>query len=512
VSGPRAHRYAARRRGHGKGTQVTGAETGMGEASSAGKVCVACRDTVLSRYNPEPLCAGCRQAARDGSGIAPAWLWDSVPMRQALARADVAAIVALLRAASGLSQDDLGLLVGWSQATVSLTERGRRATLYDVRELLGFVDAVGMPREALAPLFLGDSHATLREDNEVLDSPGEMDVERRDFNAMAAGLMASALVPQVKVPDRVDRAHVRYLQAIVDRLRVRDQRMGGGAVLKQALAEFGRARRMLDQSEYSEADGRQLLIATADLGIICGWFAYDHGNQPLTRRLYSEAQLLASSSGDAELQTHVLLNMAMQSTYLASLATEPGGAVGFAREGLRLSGQAADIARHEPSQRLHALVALRQAAAYAQLGDAAGFRACITLARRELDRGPHPADPDWTAFVTPGEVAHSLSSGHLRLGNTARAVRLQQDALEDAELSPRNRACAQASLAKVLLVAGDHTEAIKTGKAVLPVLSAREMTSARPLASLRGVRTAAAEAGDEEFCTQYDTAVKALAI
>ncbi|MFI0446837.1 helix-turn-helix domain-containing protein [Actinomadura sp. 6N118] len=481
----------------------------MGGATSAGKVCVACRETVLSRYNPEPLCAGCQQAARDGSGIAPAWLWDSWPMRQALARADVAAVVALLRAASGLSQDDLGLLVGWSQATVSLTERGQRATLYDVRELLGFVDAVGMPREALAPLFLGDSHATLREDNEALDSLGEMDLERRDFNAMAAGLMASALVPQVTVPDRVERAHVRYLQAIVDRLRVRDQSMGGGAVLKQALAEFARARRMLDQADYSEAVGRQLLIATADLGIICGWVAYDHGNQPLTRRLYNEAQLLASSSGDADLQTHVLLNMSMQSTYLAGLAAERGEALGFAREGLRLAVQAGDVARHEPSRRLHALVALRQAAAYSHLGDAAGFRACITLARRELDRGPHPTDAAWTGFVTPGEVAAYRSAGYLRLGDAAQAVRLQQAALEDAGLSPRNRACAQASLAKVLLVAGDRTEAINTGKAVLPAL--REMTSARPLASLSGVRTAAAKAGDDEFCTHYDTAARALA-
>ncbi|MFP3964643.1 hypothetical protein SMC26_20185 [Actinomadura fulvescens] len=90
--------------------------------------------------------------------------------------------------------------------------------------------------------------------------------------------------------------------------------------------------------------GADAALATADLGIICGWVAYDHGDQALTRRLYSEAQLLAGSSGDAELQVHVLVNMAMQSNHLASLATQAGSAAGFAREGLRLADQAGDIA------------------------------------------------------------------------------------------------------------------------------------------------------------------------
>src|SRR5262245_61741606 len=73
----------------------------------------------------------------------------------------------------------------------------------------------------------------------------------------------------------------------------------GGAVLPEALRYFERARRMLDESDYTEAVGRELLIVTADLGIESAWFAHDADNQPLARRLYEEAALLAESGGDS---------------------------------------------------------------------------------------------------------------------------------------------------------------------------------------------------------------------
>ena len=85
-------------------------------------------------------------------GIVPTWLWDSGPMRAALARVDLAAFVVIFRAASGLSQAELGNLIeGWSQSLVSLMERGLRDALYDIGKLVAFADTVGMPRAALLP-------------------------------------------------------------------------------------------------------------------------------------------------------------------------------------------------------------------------------------------------------------------------------------------------------------------------------------------------------------------------
>lgn len=76
-------------------------------------------------------------------------------MRQVLARCDLGAAVVMFRVAAGLSQQELAELTGWSQSAVSLVETGRRDTLYDIRELLRFADAVTMPREALLPVLLG---------------------------------------------------------------------------------------------------------------------------------------------------------------------------------------------------------------------------------------------------------------------------------------------------------------------------------------------------------------------
>src|SRR5918999_979383 len=166
---------------------------------SSDRVCPACRATRLSRYNPEPLCAACMSAVRSAGPAAPAWLWDSDPMRRALARTDMGAMVAIFRAATSLSQLELGnLIAGWSQSTVSLIEHGRRDTLYDIRELLRFADAVGMPREALAPLILGRPDAILgREGTDVGFEDVDGTVDRRAFTAMAAGLAGGAFVPDI---------------------------------------------------------------------------------------------------------------------------------------------------------------------------------------------------------------------------------------------------------------------------------------------------------------------------
>ncbi|GGL03130.1 hypothetical protein Sme01_19110 [Sphaerisporangium melleum] len=76
-------------------------------------------------------------------------------MRKVLACGDLPAFVALVRAAMGLSQLELASLVGWSQSTVNRIEHGERGTLYDIRELVRFADAIDMPRHALLPLIMG---------------------------------------------------------------------------------------------------------------------------------------------------------------------------------------------------------------------------------------------------------------------------------------------------------------------------------------------------------------------
>lgn len=476
------------------------------------QVCQSCRLTPLSRYSSDPLCAACSRASRGGGTPVPVWLWDSPPMRRALAGLDVGAAVAILRAATGLSQLDLANLVdGWSQSTVSLIERGFRDNLYDMRELLRFADAVGMPRRALLPLILGDPDAMLGGDN-GLELAGGLDVDRRSFNAMAAGLTVGAALPATRVPARIDMAHVRYLQACLNQIRNHYQAAGGGAALNEALRQFVWARTMLDESDYTDSVGRQLLVVTAELGEAAGWAAYDRNDQQLARQLYGEAELLAGSSGDAVVAVHVYADLAQQSTYAARFT----GRRGVARESLRFANRAAEIARHEPSPRLHALIAMRQALAHAELGDELAFRSQITTARCELERGEHASDPPWAMFVSESEITGYEALGYEAIGraqnmSSGRATALYRAVLDDPGRSPSDHAYYRARLAGALLNDGDVELAITEGSAILPSMTGERMTSARSLAELRPLRAVAKQAAAEEFCTRFDAAMRALA-
>lgn len=481
------------------------------------QLCPACRRTRLSRYNSDPLCAPCTRAARaipqppePGPLV---WLWDSRPMREALARVDLAAVVAVFRAASGLSQHRLADITGWSQSSLSLFESGQRETLYDVRALLRFADAVDMPRAALLPLLLGRADVALPETwladvaltGGVLEDSG-VDVDRRGFGSIVAGTAAAAMLPEMTVPARVTSSHVLYLKTCVDSLRSRDQVVGGGALLTQALRQWHRASRMLDESDYPEAVGRDLLGVTGNLAVCVGWLAFDAAKIPLARHMYSEALLMAGNAGDRIFSAHVLELSSMLSTHVA----RSGQGRGLAREGLRLADQAREVARHESMPRLRALIALRRANAVSLLGDKPAFHSAIADARRELDRIlAGTEEPPWIKFVDESEIATQEAVGYQNLGDPTTASLLHRQSLDAPDVSRRNRACGQAQLAAALAECGDAQSAVSEGLDVLPALS-DGVTSIRTLNYLRPVRIAAEKSAAEEFCIHFDAVERQL--
>jgi transcriptional regulator with XRE-family HTH domain len=485
----------------------------------SGRVCPACRKTLLSRYNRQPLCGPCTRAAKtappgqDGY-TAAAWMWDSQLLRDALAQLDLPAVVAIFRASAGLSQQQLGDITGWSQGTLSFFENGQRETLYDIRELLRFADAVEMPREALLPLVLGRPDAALPDDwfGEVtlaglgVQEETDVDVDRRTFGGITAGAAAAMAFPEITVPAKVGASHIRYLQICVDNLCRQDQTVGGAALLRQALRQWQRARRMLDESDYSEVVGQELLRVTGNLATRTGWLAFDAANVPLARRLYSEAWLLAAHSNDHTLQAHVLDLSSMLTSHLARAG---GAGRGLSRESLRLADHAADVARHQPIPRLHALIALRRADAVSLLGDKPAFQAAIARARRELDRGARDDDPPWIQFVDESEIASQEAKGHHNLGDPKTASAFHRQSLDVPGISRRNRACGQAQLAGALADSGDVSEAVREGLSVLPTLSAG-VTSIRTLNYLRPVRVAAERTTAEGFCVDFDAVERTL--
>jgi transcriptional regulator with XRE-family HTH domain len=422
---------------------------------------------------------------------------------RAFTELDLGAVLTIIRKASGLSQLDFATLLGWSQSAVARAEAGQRDSLYDLRRLFELIDAVGMPREALIPLLLGRSGEEQNEREETDD----MSMNRRQFSGGLVGLAAAAGFGQMQVPTKVDSAHVRYLHSAAEKLYTEDQSVGGGALARDGLRLYHRARRMLDEADYNEAIGRQLMSAVGELAVCVGWLAYDANDQSLARQLYSDALLVAGQSGDDGLAIRAMEKMSLQAVCVA----QKEGLSGNVREAVRLSGRAGELARHDPCPQLHALLASRAAIAHAAAGDKQGFTTAISRAWREVDRGFVKEAPVWLRFVNSSEIEVQEARGRLFLGEPVAAVALFRRSLA-AAFSERNSVAQRAQLAAALVASGDTVGAVAEGMVVLPELDKGGIMSPRTLDMLQPVRRAAvANRTGEDFCSYYDRRIGDLA-
>jgi hypothetical protein len=429
----------------------------------------------------------------------PSWLFDSPLLRQALAEVNLSAVPGIVRAACGVSQKDLAAMAGWSEAVFSYYARGIRDGMYDIRTVLQFTDAVGMPRAVLLPLIFADADAGLA------DGPWNgTGVELSGFAGLAAGPGLSTALLAVSAPRRASGSHIRYWQACANVLYARDSSVGGTVLLPLAVQQWRRAR--LSAREGGGETRKQLLAAAGELAVCAGWMALDAGQLPLARQLYEEARKLAASSEDLVLGAHVLTNQSMLHLELAR--TCPGRE--SARQALRLAFQAQDEGRYLPLPRLHALIALRHATAASLLGERATFQKAVAQARRELDRGSENEDqPEWLRFVDRAEITGAEARGWLNLGDAGRSAVLYRQVLAS-RLSPRKRASYGAGLADALLKQGARQDAVTAAMDVLPALE-EGVKSMCCLNQLRLVRQAAASTpGAEEFCARFDAVERIL--
>lgn len=461
--------------------------------------CKDCRRP-LSRYNSESVCSAC--ARNDGPVPRPPMRsWDSEELRQALAKVDLGRALAVIRSTAGLSQLELASLLGWSQSGVARIESGQRDTLYDIRRLFEVADVLGMPRLSLMPLLTREFAEPTFKGNER----DRVSLNRREFGSAVIGLAAVAGLGQTRLPAKVDLTHVRYLRTSVERLYAQDQMLGGGALTRDGLRLYYRARRMLDESDYDDVTARQLISAAGELAVCVGWLCYDANDQALARALYSEARLLADQSGDHGLSVRAMEKMSLQ---LVAVAREEKRS-GPAREAVRLSRRAVELARNDSCPELHALLAAREAIAHAAVGDRDEFNIAMTRAWREMDRRTSHDESAWLQFVNMSEIGVHEAKGRSYLGDPGSAAELYRRSL-DANLSMRNNANYRAQLAAALAASGDLPAAVAEGMAVLPRFSDRSIVSPRTVSELRTVREGAShDRSFRVFCARYDQAMAA---
>ena len=135
------------------------------QPGDAAQVCGSCRKTRLSGYNPGTMCSPCERALFDREHLADpgddlaTWVWDTGPMREALARLDFQAVLVIYRSAAGVTRRELGDRAGLSESAIWYWEAGMRQGIYDIRQLLQLTDALKAPRLALLPVILGQPRA-----------------------------------------------------------------------------------------------------------------------------------------------------------------------------------------------------------------------------------------------------------------------------------------------------------------------------------------------------------------
>ena len=406
------------------------------------------------------------------------------------------------RKAVGHTQESLAELLGVDRSTTARWEQGKTEP-----------SPVQRRRLATALEVTLDDLAALLSTNTVVGPPPrtsmtqDEDVNRRQFlgAVSALGMIGGATLPTGLDPDaapgrRIGAAEVATLRQSAQLLAGQTQLIGGGSLRTSAVSAYRHVRRLLDEADYNEPTGRDLLVVAADFAVCAGWTFYDVGGQRMARHLFIDGLMLAGQADDDALTLRALNALTLQSAHLTTDPTAGRVRPGQARETVRFADRMATIAQFFPSARLQALVAGHQTVARALVGDTDGFTRAVHRARHAADRIDAAADdPEWLRFVDPIAVTTFIARGYRYRRQQATAVDIFSGLADDTAASPWNRANYRAQLAATLAEAGDTDAALTVGRSALHVLHDAAINSPRTIALLEPVRRITQDALDHEI-------------
>jgi tetratricopeptide (TPR) repeat protein len=241
----------------------------------------------------------------------------------------------------------------------------------------GFIKVVGAPLVGLADTWLA--------------------VEPAELVAVLAG-------------GRVTIDFVERLEQAVPRLNFLEAAQGGRCVRKLIDAELGMVVDVLQRSTYTAVVGKRLYRLAAELGEMAGWASFDAGLHAGAQRYWVAGLHAAHAAGDRLLGANILKNMTLQCYDFGRLD-----------EALALARCAYAGAR-QAMPRAAAMLAMREARAYAALGDAAGCENLIAQADDLYGRATAADDvPAWLAFFDEFSFNGEIGTCYLDLAQPRRA-------------------------------------------------------------------------------------------
>ncbi len=429
--------------------------------------------------------------------------WERPEMRSALAGRDICRVYRLLQKI-GFSQQRIAALTGQSQPEVSAIIHGRKIMSYDV--LSRIADGLGIPREYMGlsyeamPAGAGGGSSSgrlLRGAASEEDDP----VQRRDFMGATVAVMIGgnasdyerwlprAAAHPAPPPARIGASDVARIRRTTDLLYDLGINQLGGYATLGAVTAYLRSTSALLRSSYTEAVGRQLKVALADLAGEAGYAMHDVGRHREAHRHYLQGLVLARDAGEHALVAHLLGWMGK--VYLDGE---------HALEALQMFQFAQSAARDAGSHAERANLHQNEALAYALLGQST--QVADALARAEDERGLMAATPEAASFhgcaqfnaTVPGEResyeawAYALLGRHPGLATRSgeRAARISQQLLGPAFADTRpavSRAFDQTMLAAGLLHSGERDAGIAAAHEAVTQVQA--LRSARAVDRLR---------------------------
>ncbi|MEU7036494.1 tetratricopeptide repeat protein [Streptomyces sp. NPDC046237] len=298
----------------------------------------------------------------------------------------------------------------------------------------------------------------------------ESDVLRRAFMTSGTATVAAAslglggtavAIPAPRGAHRIGEAEVRAVEDAVRQIRLLDDRHGADGLYKSAAQPLRAAYALLDAGTTARRSTEDRLHAGAgELAISVGWLAHDSGRFADARSHYAEALATARVAGDPALEAHAFCN----TSFLARDAGKYREAVRAAQAGLR-------AAQPLSSDRLLSLLCLREAGAWAGLGDRTACEQALGRAHTHFGRGQSEGDPEWMSFFGEPELEALEAQCWSALGEWGRAARHAHRAtvLQNPHFA-RNLALYRAQLASNLAHAGRPDEAAAEARRVVDSL------------------------------------------
>ncbi|MBP0451852.1 MULTISPECIES: MFS transporter [unclassified Kitasatospora] len=219
---------------------------------------------------------------------------------------------------------------------------------------------------------------------------------------------------------RVGHSDAAKLREAAQEARRWDSKYGGGDWRSSMVPECLRVEAApLLLASYSDAVGRALFGATAELTRLAGWMAFDTGQHEAAQRYYIQALRLARAAADVPLGGYVLASMSLQAGYR-----------GFAEEAVDLAQAALERNRGLATARTMSFFHLVEARAQAKARNAAACATALGAAESALERArAGDPDPAWIDFYAYDRLAADAAECFRDLGVPSKVRQFTREAL-----------------------------------------------------------------------------------